>query len=90
MGRSLTKTDEREALQDELLCCEEVAKLLRVSEDCIAAWRRLGKGPAFIRFGLRVVRYRHRDVLAWISRQEVQPTCALGSRSSGSEKLAAS
>ena len=56
-----------------LLRCDEVAELLRVGEDTLAGWRRLGKGPRYVRYGARCVRYRRRDVELWLSEQEVEP-----------------
>ena len=58
--------------QDDLLSCKEVARFLKVTEECIAAWRRLGRGPAYVRYGRRVVRYRRAEVLAWVARHEVR------------------
>jgi hypothetical protein len=75
MASKPTKPDELGATQgsQDLLRCDEAAELLRVGEDALSSWRRLGKGPKFIRYGLRCVRYRRGDLLAWISEQEVEP-----------------
>ena len=75
MGSSRRNAQEPLGAQDaqSLLRCDEVAKLLRVGEDTLSLWRRLGKGPRFLRYGLRCVRYRRADVFAWVSQHEVQP-----------------
>lgn len=59
---------------EQLLRCDQVAALLNLTEVTLAEWRRLRKGPTYVRFGLRCVRYRARDVESWIASQEVQPT----------------
>jgi predicted DNA-binding transcriptional regulator AlpA len=71
MGRP---TNPQEGSAEQLLRCEQVAALLNLTEVTLAEWRRLGKGPTYVRFGLRCVRYRARDVESWIASQEVQPT----------------
>ncbi len=68
------KALEAPTIEERLLRCDEVAELLRVGEDALAAWRRLGKGPPYLRYGARCVRYRRRDVELWLSQQEVQPS----------------
>lgn len=71
---------ERENAQGDLLRCEEAAQRLRVSEDTLASWRRLGRGPVFVRFGhLGRVRYRSADIEAWLIVQEVVPARSFGS-----------
>jgi predicted DNA-binding transcriptional regulator AlpA len=74
MASSRTKREEPVGAQDaqSLLRCDEVAELLRIGEDTLSLWRRLGKGPRFIRYGLRCVRYRRAEVFAWVSEQEVR------------------
>jgi predicted DNA-binding transcriptional regulator AlpA len=57
-----------------LLRCDEVGELLSVSEVTLAEWRRLGKGPKFIRMNGRVARYRWSDVESWLVSQEVRPS----------------
>ncbi|WP_245334268.1 helix-turn-helix domain-containing protein [Bradyrhizobium guangdongense] len=43
----------------------QAADFLRVSIRTLQAWRCRGAGPAFVRVG-RSIRYRRRDLLAWI------------------------
>jgi excisionase family DNA binding protein len=53
---------------DELLTEAELAKLLKVSVRTVRAWREKGTGPPALRLG-RGVRYRRRDVDAWLEQQ---------------------
>lgn len=50
-----------------LLKREQVAELLGLSVDTLDRWAGKKKGPRFIRFGPREVRYRLVDILAWQS-----------------------
>ncbi len=64
---TLTETRPLAADPDELLTEEEAAKLTKMSERTLQAWRVREVGPPYIRFG-RTVRYRRRDLVAWIAR----------------------
>ena len=55
--------------QDELLTPREAARLLRLSERTLCRYRTLGIGPAWLRAGSRMLRYRRTDVLAWLVAQ---------------------
>lgn len=57
-------------VEDRLLWPDEVAELLGVPVGTLANWRYQGRGPAFAKVG-RHVRYRRRDVDAWIDRHVV-------------------
>lgn len=57
-------------VEDRLLRPDEVAELLGVPVGTMANWRYQGRGPAFVKVG-RHVRYRRRDVDAWIDRHVV-------------------
>ncbi len=50
------------------LTTAETARLLRVSEVTLARWRIEGQGPAFNKFGKRVL-YARDDVLTWAKSQ---------------------
>ncbi len=50
---------------DALMAEVQAADFLRVSIRTLQAWRCRGAGPAFVRVG-RSIRYRRRDLLAWI------------------------
>ena len=50
---------------DGLLTENDAAILLAVSKRTLQAWRIKGGGPIFVRAG-RAIRYRRRDLLAWM------------------------
>ena len=50
---------------DALIAEVQAADFLRISIRTLQAWRSRGAGPAFVRVG-RAIRYRRRDLLAWI------------------------
>ena len=54
-------------MNDRLMKPPEVADMLRVSTVTLGRWRRIGKGPEYIRLGYNRVVYRYDDVAAWIS-----------------------
>lgn len=58
---------EREGL-DPLLDVEEVARALNVPVRTVYSWRSSGHGPTGFRVG-RHLRFRQRDVEAWIEQQ---------------------
>jgi len=51
----------------ELLTPKEAAVFLQVTEEQLQAYRIDGTGPPFVRINPRVIRYRMRDLLAWIN-----------------------
>lgn len=51
---------------DSLLRQEDAATLIGVTPRALEAWRYKGGGPKFVSISKRCVRYRRRDVLAWI------------------------
>jgi hypothetical protein len=59
----------------ELLTEIHAADLLRLSVRTLQAWRTQRVGPAFVRAG-RAIRYRRRDLIAWIEANTVSPTRA--------------
>jgi len=60
-----------EAPDDYLLTSDELASWLGVAPITIKRWRRVGEGPTYARAGLRAVRYKKGDVLAWLSSRAV-------------------
>lgn len=62
---------EPKAKDDDALLVEiRAAELLSLSSRTLQAWRIKGEGPAFVRAG-RAIRYRRRDLLAWMDAQTV-------------------
>lgn len=57
----------------ELLRQAEAAELLGVSEETLRAWRKLKRGPAWIRYSSRSVRYRRDDLDAWLDENRRDP-----------------
>jgi excisionase family DNA binding protein len=55
------------------LTVREAAELLRLSEVTLARWRIQGGGPAYRKFGRRVV-YSRSDLTAWANGQTRQST----------------
>ena len=62
---------------DSLLTESEASEFLKVSVRTVQAWRLRVAGPPFVHVG-RAVRYRRRDLLAWIEANTVSPTRAAG------------
>lgn len=64
-----------------LLTPPEAADLLRVSEKALALWRRTGDGPAFVRLGRSVIRYRRLDLLSYVDGRVASSTASEHMRS---------
>jgi len=58
---------------DALLVEIHAADLLKVSSRTLQAWRANRRGPPFIRAG-RAIRYRRRDLIAWMDANTVSPS----------------
>ena len=57
--------------EEKLLTRSQVAEILGLSLCTIDAWRESRRGPTFIRFSRRAVRYRLADVNEFIQAHEV-------------------
>jgi hypothetical protein len=55
------------------LTAKEAAALLRLSEITLGRWRIEGCGPAYLKFGRRVV-YDRADIVAWAESQKRRST----------------
>jgi hypothetical protein len=64
-------------IESELLTPAEAAAILRKHPGTLANWRFIGAGPHFVKIG-RSVRYRRRDLDAWLDRQTRTSTSATG------------
>lgn len=60
----------------DILTPKELATEYRISARTLANWRASGVGPAFVKFGLRAVRYRRADVEAFIAGDADEGTAA--------------
>ena len=58
---------------EHLLTTAEAAEILRLSQPHLEKMRVYGRGPRFVRLG-RAIRYRRRDLLAWIEVSVVNST----------------
>ncbi len=58
-------------IEQGLLRPAAAAQFLGVSVRTLQDWRFTGTGPRFIRYSARAVRYRVRDLEAWIKKREV-------------------
>lgn len=55
-----------------LMTPEQVAERLHIQPRTLEAWRRAGKGPAYVRPG-KFILYRPEDVEAWEAEMAVKP-----------------
>lgn len=67
MSRNLQASD-----PDALICEVRAADFLAVSPRTLQAWRRQKVGPAYCAAG-RAIRYRRRDLIAWVESNLVRP-----------------
>jgi hypothetical protein len=58
---------------DALLTEVQAADVLNLSIRTLQAWRAKGAGPSFVRAG-RAIRYRRRDLVAWMDANTVAST----------------
>ena len=61
-----------EAPGDYLLTTDELAAWLAVHPVTVKRWRRQGVGPRGLRAGLRALRFKKSDVLAWLKERAEQ------------------
>jgi hypothetical protein len=59
---------------DALLTESQAADALNLSIRTLQAWRTKRSGPSFVRAG-RAIRYRRRDLYAWMDVNTVSSTC---------------
>lgn len=60
---------------EDLLSCEEAAKLIHQVPKTLATWRCRDRGPEYIKIG-RSVYYRRSAISAWLAQQIVRPSAA--------------
>jgi predicted DNA-binding transcriptional regulator AlpA len=53
-----------------LLTRREVARMLRITPNCLSAWHRQGKAPPGIRLSARKIVWRPEAVRGWLARRE--------------------
>lgn len=59
---------------DQLMDEREAASILCYSVRALQNWRHRGGGPQFVKVSARSVRYRRRDLLAWVESRIVANT----------------
>lgn len=59
---------------DALLSEIDAASLLGLSPRTLQSWRLEGDGPPIVRLGGKLVKYRRRDLLAWIAANTERPS----------------
>ena len=64
---------------DYLMTEEQAATFLTLSPRTLQAWRITDAGPPFVRAG-RAIRYRRRDVVAWVEAHTVISRAGLDAR----------
>jgi len=62
---------------DRLMTEIEAADVLCYSVRALQNWRHRGGGPLFVKVSARSIRYRKRDLLAWIEERTVKSTSQL-------------
>jgi len=50
----------------ELIDTAQAAEILNVSPATLRSWRLRGYGPAYYKLGLRLVRYKRAEIVAWL------------------------
>lgn len=56
---------------DELLTIDEAAEILTIKAHTLNEWRRLKKGPPYVKIGVSV-RYKKSDISNWIEERTVK------------------
>lgn len=74
MNRNVTDLDYLDRLINEV----EAADYLGYSIRALQNWRVRGGGPLFIKVSARSIRYRRRDLMAWIDSKAVNNTSEFG------------
>jgi predicted DNA-binding transcriptional regulator AlpA len=66
-------TDEDTLSDANLLNERQAAHVIGAQPGTLAVWRTKGKGPAYIRIGPRMIRYRRADLMAFADAHRVDP-----------------
>lgn len=61
---------------DKLLNTREAAELVGFKPSTLDRMRLYGTGPVFVKIGVRAIKYRRSDVLAWIEAKGTHRTTA--------------
>lgn len=55
---------------------KEAGDFLRVSQQALALWRQTGDGPPYARLGRTAIRYRRKELLAYVESRVATSTAA--------------
>ncbi|MCR9219112.1 MAG: helix-turn-helix domain-containing protein [Alphaproteobacteria bacterium] len=69
-----TKTDGDPSYYDRLIPEREAADFLGYTVRALQNWRVRGGGPRFVKVSSRSIRYRRRDLIAWVDLKTVEHT----------------
>jgi predicted DNA-binding transcriptional regulator AlpA len=58
--------------RERLLDSKTTATFLGCTPAALALWRKQRRGPTYVRLGLRLVRYRERDLARWLAAGRVE------------------
>lgn len=61
---------------DYLMTEQQTSELTNVAIQTLRNWRVRGSGPKFIRVSSRAIRYRRRDLMAWVESRLAASTSA--------------
>ena len=68
MGAIETAASEKDVLLSE----KQTAEFLGVSRRTLQGWRLAGNGPKFVKVSSRSIRYRRKDLLAWVEGHTIE------------------
>lgn len=78
-----THADRNPAYLDSLINEQEAASFLGYTVRALQNWRVRGGGPLFIKVSARSIRYRRRDLIAWIDSLACRSTSEFGAMAAG-------
>ena len=64
----------------ELISERALSRYLDVPRNTLRRWRRLGKGPPWVRIGVRMIRYDTAHLCRWLEQQQARRALGLDAR----------
>ena len=64
----------------ELISERELSRHLAIPRNTLRRWRRLGKGPPWVRIGVRMIRYDTGDLRRWLEQQQACQALSLNAQ----------
>jgi hypothetical protein len=62
----------RQNMIEQYVDTEQAARIIHIEPGTLQVWRYRKRGPSYVRYSHRCVRYKLSDVLAWIERHRVE------------------